>query len=149
MEDSFRIGISSALPFSEAQYNGLMQIVDNMDYGYHELEVKFPNYAEYDDFMAVYLEWRDGRYRMELDFPMDDFGWKYPLVLAADLDGKRTAQLLRELLVDVSGTEGNELVLNCFRQVPAERYGERKPTVYERTYESEYGKENGNAGGTD
>ena len=58
-------------------------------------------------------------------------------------------QLLRELLVDVSGTEENEVVLNCFRQVPAERYGERKPTVYERTYESEYGKENGNAGGTD
>ena len=144
MEDSYMIGISSALPFSEAQYDGLMQIVDNMDNCYNALEVKVPNHADFDDFMGVYLEWRDGRYRVEQDFPMDDFGWKYPLVLAADLDGKRTAQLLRELLVDVSGTGENELVLNCFRQVPAEHYGEKKPTVYEKDDAAARGKENGN-----
>ena len=149
MEGSYTVGISSALPFSEVQYNGLMQIVDNMDSCYNALEVKIPNHADFDDFMAVYLEWYDGRYHVELDFPMDDFNWKYPLVLAADLDKAQTAQLLRELLVDVSGTEENEVVLNCFRQVPAERYGEKKPTVYERSDASEYGEENGNDCGTD
>lgn len=144
MEDSFGIGISSALPFSEAQYNGLIQLMYGMDSYCHELEVKIPNYADFDDFMAVNLEWCDGSYHVELDFPMDDFNWKYPLVLAADLDGKRTAQLLRELLVDVSGTEENELVLNCFRQVPAERYGEKRPTLYEKDNAAARGKENGN-----
>lgn len=149
MEDSFGIGISSALPFSEAQYDGLMQIVYGMDSNCHELEINIPNHADFDDFMAVYLDWRDGCCHVELDFPMDDFGWKYPLVLAADLDGKRTAQLLRELLVDVSGTEENEVVLNCFRRVPAERYGERKPAVYEKNNAAERGKGNGNGFGSE
>ena len=53
MEDSFGIEISSALPFSEAQYDGLMQIVDNMDNCYNALEVKVPNHADFDDFMGV------------------------------------------------------------------------------------------------
>ena len=149
MEDSFGIEISSALPFSEAQYDGLMQIVYGMDSYCHELEIKIPNHADFDDFMAVYLEWQDGNYHVELDFPMDDYGWKYPLVVAADLDEKQTAQLLYELLVDVSGTEKNKVVQNRFRRVPAKRYGEGKPTVYERTNGAEYGKENGNDCGSE
>ncbi len=138
MEDFYTIGITSALPFSEVQYSGLLQLVDGMENCRNALEVKIPNHADFDDFMAVYLEWRDGRYHVELDFPMDDFGRKYPLVLASDLGRKQTVQLLRELLVDVSGTEENETVLNRFRQVPAERYGEGKPTVYERTDADEF-----------
>ena len=86
---------------------------------------------------------------VEVAFDMDDFGWKYPLVLAANLDEKRTARLLRELLVDVSGTEENELVLNCFKQVPAERYGEKRPTEFKRNDASARGKEYGNDRGTD
>ena len=112
MEDSYTIGILSALPFNEAQYSGMMQIVDSMDSCYNALEVKIPNHADFDDFMVVYLKWYDGHYHVELDFSMEDIGWKYPLVLAADLDRAQTAKLLRELLVDVSGTEENEVVLN-------------------------------------
>ena len=141
MEDAYTIKITSALPFSEAQYNGLMQIVDKMDNCYNTLEIKIPNHAEFNDFMEVYLEWRGGCYHVELDFAMDEFGWKYPLVLAADLEGKRTERLLRELLVDVLDTGENEMVLNYFRQVPAERYGEEKPAVFERNGKADSGKE--------
>ena len=149
MESSYTVEISSALPFSEVQYNGLMQIVDCMDDRYFALEIKIPNHTEFDEFMAMYLEQLNGRCHAELDYAMDDFGWKYPLVLAADLDRGETAQLLRELLVDASGSGENEMVLNRFRQVPAARYGEEIPTVYERDDAAEYGEENADDRGTD
>ena len=142
MEDSYMIGISSALPFSEAQYDGLMQIVDNMDNCYNALEVKIPNYADFDDFMAVYLKWRDYGFHVELDFPMEDFGWQYPLVLAAGLGAKRTKRLLRDLLVDLTGTGEHDLVQTRFRRVPALRYGEKKAEEVRKDAAADWGKEN-------
>ena len=106
------------------------------------LLIRVSNHEEFDDFMAVYLEWRDYGYHVELDFPMEDFDWKYPLVLAVGLGRKRTKQLLRDLLVNLSGTGENEVVMNRFRQVPALRYGEKKAEEYHKNRSADWGKEN-------
>ena len=129
MSDSYMMEIGNTLPLSTAQYDALLRLLDAMGSG-DEMLFKASNHADFDDFMAVYLEWREYGFHVELDFPMDDFGWKYPLVLAAGLGRKRTEQLLRDLLVDVSGTGENELVQSRFRHVAAVRYGEKKATEY-------------------
>ena len=141
MSDSYRIEIENTLPLSEAQYDGVLQLLDGMGSG-DALLVRASNHEEFDDFMAVYLEWRDYGYHVELDFPMKDFDWKYPLVLAAGLGRKRTKQLLRDLLVSLSGTGENEVVMNRFRQMPALRYGEKKAEEYHKNRSADWGKEN-------
>ena len=92
MSDLYQVEISVTLPAGREQFDGILSHLGEMENRKDALLIKVNNYKELDDFMAVYLEWRDGRYRMELDFPMDDFGWEYPLVLASGLGAKRTRQ---------------------------------------------------------
>ena len=132
MSDSFLMKISSRLPFSDAQYDGLLQLLEHMDNERDAMLIEVPNHADFDDFMAVYLEWREYGYHVELDFPMDDFGWKYPLVLACDLSTKGSEKLLRELLVDVTGSGESDVVSNRFRRVKAGRYGEKEAKEYSK-----------------
>ena len=132
MSDSYLVEISVTLPASGEQYDGILQMLGGMDNSKDALLIKVTNYADFDDFMAVYLEWRDFGFHVELDFPMDDFGWKYPLVLASGLGRKRTRQLLRDLLVNVTGTGEHEVVTSRFRRVTAVRYGEKKVDVFEK-----------------
>ena len=141
MSDSYLVELSVTLPLSEAQYDGILQLLGGMDSGRDALLIRVTNHEVFDDFMAVYVEWRDYGYHVELDFPMDDFDWKYPLVLACGLDGKDTVQLLRDLLVDVAGTGENEVVYNRFRRVTAVRYGERKAQEYAKGESPDRGKE--------
>ena len=114
MSDAFGVEISVTLPASEAQYDGILQLMEKMENRRDTLLIKVTNYRAFDDFMAVYLEWRNYGYHVELDFPMDDFNWKYPLVLASGLGAKRTKHLLRELLVKITGTGENEVVMTRF-----------------------------------
>ena len=62
---------------------------------------------------------------MELIFPMDDFGWEHPLVLAADgIDFEGVKRILTEILMNQKDTEDIDLVLYSFRDVTTEVYGE-------------------------
>ena len=110
---------------NRAQYDAILLLLDGMYDGDTSLRIEVSNYAEYDDFMAVYLECRGDGFLVELDFPMEEYDWAYPLVLAAELGTEQTEQLLRDLLLDAAGTGRNETVSRCFRRVPALRYGER------------------------
>ena len=139
--DSCMMEIGNTLPLSTAQYDALVRLRDAMGSG-DEMLFRASNHADFDDFMAVYLKWRDYGFHVELDFPMEDFGWKYPLVLAAGLRGQSTKQLLRELVVNLTGTGENEVVQNRFRQVSAQRYGEKKAEEYRKDAEADWGKEN-------
>ncbi len=132
MSDSYLMEISVALPISEAQYGGILRLLGAMDSGKDALLIRVSNHEDFEDFMAVYLERRNDGYHMELDYPMDDFGWKYPLVLAGSLSTKWTRKLLRELLVDVTGSGESEVVNNHFRQVKAVRYGEKEEKKYSK-----------------
>ncbi len=130
MSDSYRMEISVALPISEAQYDGILQLLGAMDSGKDALLIRVSNHEDFEDFMAVYLERRDDGYHMELDYPMDDFGWKYQLVLVGSLSTKWTRKLLRELLVDVTGSGESDAVNSRFRRVKAVRYGEKEARKY-------------------
>ena len=141
MSDSYMMEIGNTLPLSSAQYDALLRLLDAMGSG-DEMLFKASNHADFDDFMAVYLKLRDYGFHVELDFPMEDFGWRYPLVLAAGLGAKRTKRLLRDLLVDVTGTGEHDLVQTRFRRVPALRYGEKKAEEYEKDAAADWGKEN-------
>ena len=131
MSDSYMMEIGNTLPLSTAQYDALVRLLDAMGSG-DEMLFRVSNHEDFDEFMAVYLAWRDFGFHVELDYPMDGFGWKYPLVLACGLSGEETKQLLRDLLVELRGTGENKVVYNRFRHVAAVRYGEKKATVYEK-----------------
>ena len=141
MSDSCMMEIGNTLPLSPAQYDALVRLLDAMGSG-DETLFKASNHAEVDDFMAVYLKWRDYGFHVELDFPMEDFGWQSPLVLAAGLGAKRTKRLLRDLLVDLTGTGEHGLVQTRFRRVPALRYGEQKAEEVRKDAAADWGKEN-------
>ncbi len=130
--DAYQIDLSVTLPASEEQLDGIVRLLETIQSGETSLLVRVSNYRDFDDFMAVYLERREERWHVELDFPMDDFHWKYPLVLACDLSLGKTRQLLRSLLVDASGSGNNDLVYRHFRQVSAVRYGEKEPKLYSK-----------------
>ena len=132
MGNSYLMEISVALPVSEAQFDGVLQLLDAMDGGETALLIRVSNHRDFEDFMAAYLERRGGGYRMELDYPMESFGWKYPLVLAGSLSAKETGKLLRELLVDVTGSGESDAVNSRFRRVKAVRYGEKEAKKYSR-----------------
>ena len=132
MSDLYQVEISVTLPAGREQFDGILSHLGEMENRKDALLIKVNNYKELDDFMAVYLEWRDFGFHVELDFPMDDFGWEYPLVLASGLGAKRTRQLLRDLLVNVTGTGEHEVVTSRFRRVTAVRYGEKKADVFEK-----------------
>ena len=143
MSDLYQVEISVTLPAGGEQFDGILSHLGEMENRKDALLIKVNNYKELDDFMAVYLERRDYGYHVELDFPMDDFGWEYPLVLASGLGAKRTRQLLRDLLVNMTGTGGNEVVSTGFRHVPAVRYGEKQAVVFEKDQKAAFEKENG------
>ena len=148
MSDSCMMEIGNTLPLSEAQYDALLRLLDAMGSG-DEMLFRASNHADFDDFMAVYLKWRDYGFHVELDFPMEDFGWRYPLVLAAGLGAKRTKRLLRDLLVDLTGTGEHDLVQTRFRRVPALRYGEQKAEEVRKDAAADWGKEKRHDCGTE
>ena len=122
MSDSYMMEIGNTLPLSMAQYDALVRLLDAMGSG-DEMLFRASNHADFDDFMAVYLKWRDYGFHVELDFPMEDFGWRY-------------------LLVDLTGTGEHDLVQTRFRRVPALRYGEKKAEEVRKDAAADWGKEN-------
>ena len=86
------------------------------------LKLKLPNH---DDPQEINVTYSNGGYRMELIFPMDDFGWEHPLVLAADgIDFEGVKRILTEILMNQKDTEDIDLVSYSFRDVTTEVYGE-------------------------
>lgn len=125
--------IQSALPLNDRQLDGLYRIVEAMEHDRSAaLFFEVSNYRQIDDFMALYIEPGSRGLRVELDYPMDDWGWKYPLVLAGNLSVEKTKELLRRTLRDLEETYDIDFVFNGFRSVTPVRYGAQKPEKFSK-----------------
>lgn len=86
------------------------------------LKVLLPNY---DDPQEIRVEYKAGTYCVELSFPMDEFGWSHPLVLAADgMDYRSVKQILTEICMNQTSTEHIPAVIENFRDITSQVYSD-------------------------
>ena len=116
--------ITSKIPLSDEQLGALYSMVEAMADQDTAILFQISNYRETGDIMAVFIEWSERGRLVELDYPMDEYRWKYPLVLARHLSVEKTKELLRRTLRDLEETEDIDFVFSGFRRVKAVRYGE-------------------------
>ena len=126
-------GLKSALPLNDRQLESIYRIVEAMEHDRSSaLFFEVSNFRQIDDFMALYIEPGSRGLRVELDYPMDDWGWKYPLVLAGNLSLEKTKELLRRTLRDLEETYDIDFVFNGFRSVTPVRYGAQEPEKFSK-----------------
>ena len=113
----------NTLPMNDRQLEGILMITRILKTDHeHGLILLMPNN---DDPQEIRIRWIDDGYFVGLCFPMDDFGWSHPLLLAAEgLKYEDVEMLVTEICVNRTGTEHIELVMNEFRDVTARVYGE-------------------------
>ena len=76
-----------------------------------------------DEFQEIRLSRAGDAYRLAITYPMDDFGWEHPLILANDaLTAGEAEEVLRSILVD--GTDQTEIITNSFHEVSSTIYEE-------------------------
>ncbi len=86
------------------------------------LKVEIPNY---DDPREIWVEYRGNGYYLELSYPMDDFGWSHPLVLAGDgLEYKDIESVLNGILLEEKSTEELPVVVESLKDVTASVFGD-------------------------
>ncbi len=77
------------------------------------------------DPQEIWVEYRDNGYYLELSFPMDDFGWSHPLILASDgLGYKDIESVLNGILLDGKSTEEIPFVMESLKDVTKTVFGE-------------------------
>ncbi len=87
------------------------------------LKVELPNH---DDPQEIWVEYCEDGYRLELIFPMGDFGWRHPLVLAGDgLGYKAIVRVLNVILLDGINTDEIPVVMESLKDVTASVFGEK------------------------
>ena len=114
----------NALPASEKQIDGLHRIVQTLETDENEshiLEVQLPNNDDPETIQVAHFE--DGYY-LGLKFPMADFGWEHPLVLAGTgFTCTEIEEVLDDILVELVGTDEISIISNGVRDVTGEFYG--------------------------
>ena len=94
----------SALPASDRQVESLLTIAQILktDTSYI-LVIGLPNH---DDPQELSVSYYDDGYYMELSFPMDDFGWSHPLVLArSEMSYEEVESVITGVLLNGLSTE--------------------------------------------
>ena len=78
-----------------------------------------------DDPQEIRIQWIDDGYFVGLTFPMNDFGWTHPLLLAAEgLPYEDVEMMIKEICMKQMETGDIELINKRFRDVTGEVYGD-------------------------
>ncbi len=125
---SFTIG---SLPARKEQIHSVLRIAERLR--------SEPQYAvglvlaDHDDPGTFLFAWQGDGYKMVLYFPMEDFGWSHPLLLASDgLALEDVEKILKGICLDGKET-GDMDELNSFRDVTYLVYGERARKDFDDT----------------
>ena len=115
--------VFDSLPAEKQRFDDMCIFIQIPEYPTpRNLKLQLPNH---DDPQEINVSYSNGDYRMELIFPMDDFGWQHPLVLAAEgMSFDDVKQVLTEILIYQTETGDIELITERFRDVTTEVYGE-------------------------
>ena len=86
------------------------------------LMIELPNH---DDPQEIRVEYLENGYYLELRYPMDDFGWSHPLVLAGDgLEYKDIESVLNRVLLEEKSTEEIPIIMELLRDITESVFGE-------------------------
>ena len=113
----------NTLPMDERQLEAILTITrllkTDPDHG---LILLMPNNH---DPREIRIRWIDDGYFVGFNYPMEEFGWKHPLLLGAvGLEYKDVEMLVTEICVNQTETEKIDLVMNEFRDYTTQVYGE-------------------------
>jgi len=76
-----------------------------------------------DDYQELRLSCTGEAYYLDITYPMDEFGWEHPLILADDrLTAAEAEEVLRSILVDEN--DQTDIIMKRFRQVSGFIYGD-------------------------
>lgn len=113
----------NTLPMDDRQLEAILTITrllkNDPDHG---LILLMPNNH---DPREIRIRWLDDGYFVGFNYPMEEFGWSHPLLLGAvGLEYKDVEMLVTEICVNQTETENIELVMNEFRDMTSQVYGE-------------------------
>ena len=75
------------------------------------------------EYQEIRLSYTGEAYYLEITYPMDDFKWEHPLILANDsLTAEEAEEVLRSILVDE--TDQIEIIIEHFHEVSSSIYKE-------------------------
>ena len=135
----------NTLPMDERQLEAILTITRLLKIDSdHGLILLMPNNH---DPREIRIRWIDDGYFVGVNYPMEEFGWSHPLLLGAvGLEYKDVEMLVTEICVNQTETEKIELVMNEFRDMTSQVYGE-DGTIKECTEDAiPYGREKCNPG---
>ena len=120
----------NSLPMSDEQLDGFLMLARALaDDPEHRLILLMPGNA---DPQEIHIQWNDDGYCVGFSFPMDEYGWSHPLMLAAEgLKYEDVVMLMTEICVNQTDTDSIELVMSSFRDVTEQVYGEDLSTPKE------------------
>ncbi len=123
-EESPVVVTFKSLPAEEDEVSDLRTFAELMQLDPKRgLEVELPNY---DDPSAIKVAYRDGGYYLEFVFPMDDFGWDHPLVLArGGFSFEDIKSVLDGVLLEGTSTEEIPAVMKL-KDITSTVYGDER-----------------------
>jgi len=87
------------------------------------LQVVFPGY---DDPEEIRIAAQENGYYLGMGFPMDDFGWPHPLILAAeDLSVEEVEQVIQAICGEGKSTEEIPVVMEKLKDITKQVFGEK------------------------
>jgi len=111
--------VIDSLPVEKQSFDDICIFIQIPEYPTpRNLKLQLPNH---DDPQEINISYCNGFYRMELIFPMDDFGWKHPLVLAAEgMSYDNVKGILTEILINQTDTRNIGLITEHFRDITSQ-----------------------------
>ena len=104
----------NSLPASEQQIDALLKITRQLaNEPEYVLELKLNGHDDPNEFLLAH---QGEGYKMVLVFPMDDFGWRHPLLLAGEnLSYDEAADILHGICIEGKDTGAFTLITDHFK----------------------------------
>ena len=111
----------NSFPIDESEFPKYRQLMDFVQQRQDvTVVIEIQDLTEYQE---IRLSYTGEAYYLEITYPMDDFKWEHPLILANDsLTAEEAEEVLRSILVDE--TDQIEIIIEHFHEVSSSIYKE-------------------------
>ena len=111
----------NSFPIDESEFPKYRQLMDFVQQRQDvTVVIEIEDSSEYQEIRFSYTR---EAYYLDITYPMDDFGWEHPLILANDgLTAAEAEEVLRSILVDEN--DQIEIIINHFHEVSSSIYKE-------------------------
>ena len=111
----------NSFPIDESEFPKYRQLMDFVQQRQDvTVVIEIQDSTEYQE---IRLSYTGEAYYLEITYPMDDFKWEHPLILANDgLTAEEAEEVLRSILVEE--TDQIEIIIDHFHEVSSSIYKE-------------------------